>query len=376
MPRASRSRAARRAPNARTQLAALRETVRAGAADRPGVYRMVAEGGEVLYVGKSKRVRTRLLSYFRSAWPADKGARIVREASTIDWEYCPSEFAALLRELHLIKRFRPRFNAMQKRDDRHYVFVKLTRPPAPKLLAVRGAGGEGGVYYGPFLGARRVGDAIRELSDALGLRDCALDTHMHLTDQPELFDGPAFARTPGCIRHDVGKCLGPCIGACSSVEYDARVALARAFLEGRTDGPIPTLEREMTAAAERLAFERAAALRDKLRRLEALQAQFARLRFAVETLSFLYEVPGYDGDDRVYLIRRGCVRAEEPAPRSESDRERLRELVGTVYAGPERRTTAVPAHEIDELMLLSSWFSRFPDELQRADRTAVGAAVA
>jgi excinuclease ABC subunit C len=374
MPRAAISRVKRRAANTKTQLAALRDTVRAGAADRPGIYRMLAEGGEVLYVGKSKRVRTRLLSYFRSAWPADKGARIVREASAIEWEYCPSEFAALLRELHLIKLFRPRFNTMQKRDARHYVFVKLTRAPAPKLLAVRGAGGEGGVYFGPFLGARRVGEAIRELSDALGLRDCALDTRMHFSDQPELFHGPAFARTPGCIRHDVGKCLGPCVGACSSVDYDARIALARAFLEGQTDGPIPTLEREMTEAAERLAFERAAALRDKLRRLEALQAQFARLRFAVETLTFLYSVPGYDGEDRVYLIHRGCVRADEPAPRCESDHERLRALVGTVYAGPERRTTAVPAHEIDELLLLSSWFSRFPDELERADRTAVGVA--
>src|SRR5690606_17235806 len=104
------------------QLDLMRGEVRAGCRDRPGVYRMVAENGEVLYVGKSKRVRTRLLSYFRAAFPEEKGARIVREAHRIEWEYTPSEFAALLHELRLIKRYRPRFNVQMKRDARHYAF--------------------------------------------------------------------------------------------------------------------------------------------------------------------------------------------------------------------------------------------------------------
>ena len=118
--------------------------VRAAAEDRPGVYRMLSGDGEVVYVGKSKRVRTRLLSYFRCAYPEDKGARILREAQAIEWEYTPSEFAALLAELQLIKQMRPRFNVAMKRDDRHYVFIKLTRGAAPKLLVVRGAGGDAG----------------------------------------------------------------------------------------------------------------------------------------------------------------------------------------------------------------------------------------
>ena len=97
------------------RLAALREIVREGTENRPGVYRMFAENGEVLYVGKSKAVRTRLLSYFRSEWPQDKGARLIADAHRVDWEYVPSEFAALLRELALIKKLRPRHNVMQKR---------------------------------------------------------------------------------------------------------------------------------------------------------------------------------------------------------------------------------------------------------------------
>ena len=151
-----------------------------------------------------------------------------------------------------------------------------------------------------------------------------------------------------------------------------RVALARAFLDGADDGPMLTLRGQMEACAERLEFERAGAYRDKLRRLEDLREQFARLRFAVETLSFAYTVPGVDGEDRVYLIRRGRVRAERPVPRSTHDRRELQELAASVFTPAEREGSTVPTHEIDELLLLSSWFRRFPVELERTEKPAIG----
>ena len=357
-----------RPPTSDEQLAEMLANVRANAGDRPGVYRMVADDGEIVYVGKSKRVRTRLLSYFRCAFPEEKGARILREASRVEWEYVPSEFAALLAELRLIKRYRPRFNVAMKRDARNYCFIKITKGPAPKLVVVRGPGqDDSAIYYGPFMGATGVGEALRELNDILGLRDCAVDQRMHFADQPELFD--SMPRTPGCIRYEVRKCLGPCVGGCSVHQYDERLALARAFLDGTDDGPIDYLRREMEAASERLEYERAAVLRDKLRRLEALRGQFARLRFAVETLSFVYTVPGHEGPDRVYLIRRGRVRAELDRPSSAADAARLLQLVEEVYAPAERETSQIPTHEIDELLLLSSWFRRFPGELERTSAT-------
>ncbi|MFL5574766.1 MAG: UvrB/UvrC motif-containing protein [Gemmatimonadaceae bacterium] len=362
----SRVRRLRPPPTSEEHVLVMRAAVRADAKDLPGVYRMIAEDGEVLYVGKSKQLRTRLLSYFRCVYPEEKGARILREAHAIEWEYAPSEFAALLAELRLIKRFRPRFNVAMKRDARHYAFIKITRGPAPKLLVVRGAGSEdGGVYYGPFQGAARIGEAVRELNDALGLRDCPLDTRMQFSDQRELFADELIplARTPQCIRHEIGKCLGPCVGACSAGEYDERLGLARAFLDGSDDAPLAGLRARMEEASERLEYERAAAYRDKLHRLEVVRDQFARLRYAVETLSFVYTVPGAAGEDRVYLVRRGRVRMERDAPRSARDRARLAEAVKQVFTPPERDSSAVPTHEIDELLLLSSWFRRFPDEL-------------
>ncbi|MEJ7809085.1 MAG: UvrB/UvrC motif-containing protein [Gemmatimonadaceae bacterium] len=363
MPRAVRTSALRRTPlTSDEQLAAMKDTVRSGATDRPGVYRMLSPDGEVVYVGKSKRVRSRLLSYFRCAYPEDKGARILREANRIEWEYAPSEFAALLHELRLIKRLRPRLNVAMKRDARHFAFIKVTAGSAPKLLVVRGASDDSAAYYGPYHGAYRMGEAVRELSDVLGLRDCALDYKMFFADQRELFQ---VDRTPGCIRYEVRKCLGPCVGGCSAAQYGDRVVLARAFLDGTDDGPLATLRGQMEAYSDRLEFERAAAMRDKLRRLESLREQFVRFRFAVETLSFVYSVPGHDGDDRVYLIRRGRVREECAAPRTPEERERLDEMMRGVYAPVERDSAQVPTHEIDELLLMSSWFRRFPGEMAR-----------
>lgn len=348
------------------QLAAMRTDVRERCEDRPGVYRMLAPDGEIVYVGKSKKVRTRLMSYFRCG-PDEKGARIIREAARVEWDYTPSEFAALLEELRLIKRWRPRYNVQMKRDARHFAFIKLTRGMAPKLLVVRGAGSDdAGFYYGPFRSAQRVDEAVRELNDVLGLRDCALDRRMHFSDQPELFQ--LAPRTPGCIRYEVKKCLGPCVAACSASEYDERLQLAKAFLDGVDDLPLEALRCDMEQAAEQLEFERAASLRDKLRRLEGLREQFLHFRFAVESLSFVYTVPGFGGDDRTYLIRRGRVRAELPTPAGALDRTRLATAVDEVFGRTEHAGAQIPSHEIDELLLLSSWFRKFPEELDRAEK--------
>jgi excinuclease ABC subunit C len=147
--------------------------------------------------------------------------------------------------------------------------------------------------------------------------------------------------------------------------------MARSFLEGVDDSPLETLRTEMLASSERMEFERAASLRDKLGRLEGLREQFIRFRFAVETLSFLYPVAGHEGDDRVYLIRRGRVRAERPLPKTPAERAELLALADDVFNGVEFEGAAVPTHEIDELLLLSSWFRRFPEEMERTERHTV-----
>ncbi len=350
---------------------AMLAVVKRDARNRPGTYRLLAPDGEVLYVGKTKGVRTRLLTHFRAEYPRDKSARMIAEAGSVVWDYEPSEFAACLTELRLIKRWRPRYNVAMKRDARHYAFIQLTAAPAPKLHVVRGAqGDDAATYFGPFHGAVQLAAALRELNDALGLRDCSLDTPMHFADQE--VPSVAVPRTPGCIRYEIGRCLGPCVAATTRSDYDERVRLAREFLAGRHDAPISVLREAMEASSERLEFERAASLRDKVVRLESLQNQFVRLRVAVESLTFTYQVAGQDGDDRVYVIRRGRVRHESPAPRNARDRALLDASVANVFGSVTRDSGAVPSHEVDELLLLASWFRAHPKELERT--TGPGAA--
>jgi len=332
------------------------------ARNRPGVYRMLGRHGEVVYVGKSKSLRTRLLSYFTSK-KGEKGHRIVNEASGLEWEYQPSEFAALLRELELIKRFRPRLNVQMKRDGR-WSFLKLAPGPAPRLHVVGAVSDDAGTYYGPFRGGRRVVEAVRELNDALGLRDCPGGTPMRFADQADLF---SFEHSPRCHRMELRLCLGPCAGGCTQAQYRSRVDTARAFLNGAADDPLLRLEERMAAAAERMQFELAAALRDRLRRLEALRDEFAELRDALDSLTFLYEVPGEEGDDRVYLVRRGTVRAVVPIPRGRAERRRLDQLCEEHFCRPEP-TGMVTRHQVDEILLIGRWFRLKPEQFQLTRR--------
>lgn len=355
-------------PTSKDERASLLQKVTDGAEARPGVYWMSSEDGGVLYVGKSKRVRERLLGHFR-AGRREKGGRILREARAVDWAYTPSEFAALREELRLIKLYRPRFNVVSKRDAGHYAFVHIGPHPLPALRVVRGSEAGEGDYHGPFIGPHLVSEAVREISDAFGLRDCRDDTPMRLrlSGAPP----PAGLRAPDCIRHDVGKCLGPCVGACSAEEYAERLHLATAFLDGSTDGPIERFRREMDESRARLAYERAALFRDRIFRLERLRSQLAKIRFGLSELSLVYPVSGFEGDDRVYLVHRGTVRAEVPAPRTTADRIQLQALVDRVFAPQTATLPAIRPHEIEEILFLSAWFKRYPDELLRTWRPAV-----
>jgi excinuclease ABC subunit C len=341
----------------------LRQHVRADARNLPGTYRMLGEDGEVLYIGKSKQVRTRLLSYFR-AKDGEKALRIIGEAHALAWDYEPSEFGALLRELELIKRLRPRFNVQHKRDGR-YSFLKLSAGAAPKLYVVRAVGDDSATYFGPFRGGRRVEEAVRELNDLLGLRDCPLGTAMRFADQPDLF---AFDPAPRCHRSELRLCLAPCAALCTQAEYRRQVELARAFLDGNADEPLRALNQRMLDAAERWDFEYAARLRDRIGRLETLRLEFARLREALDGLSFIYRVPGVvDGEDRVYLIRRGTVRAAVAALRTAAQRRALERLTEAHFGVPEPDTTVVARHQVDEILLIARWFRGKPEELARTD---------
>ena len=344
-------------------IAALRRRVDRLAENRPGVYRMLDATGRVVYVGKAKRLRTRLLTYFRASYPSDKAARILHAARDIEWQYVPSEFAAYLTELRGIKRFQPVFNVQLNRV-RRATFIKVLAGPAPKVYHGGAITERDAVGFGPFDSPGRVAEAVKTLSDLLGLRDCAAAMPMVFAEQEDLF---APSRQAACLRHELGFCTGPCAGLVAEAEYRARVATARAFLEGRTLDPIGRVVDQMDAAAAARSYERAARWREKFERLEWLVAAMARARSAIELLSFVYRDPGVYGDDRAYLIRRGEVRATYPYPTTPIEEEAFRAVVAEELTRPVPPATTLPRESVDEIMLVMRWFRRHPDALRRTE---------
>lgn len=338
----------------------LRAYVRAHAENRPGTYRMLGPGGELLYVGKSIRVRTRLLSYFR-ATRGEKAAEIISHTHRIEWDYAPSEFAALLQEFRQIKRWRPVYNVEHKRD-RQYCFIKLTNDAAPKLLVVAQPIADGALYYGPFRGRARVAEAMRELSDLLELRDCASRTPIRFADQPDLF---GFTNAPLCIRAELHRCLAPCAAGCTQAQYAEQTDLAKRFLEGDTERPLAILHDRMHRAADRLEFEYAGTLRDRAQRLETVRDELIALRGSILGSTFLYPVQGFEGDDRVYLLRRGLIIGEFPAPPDPAGWKELSERAQSILDYGVRDTLHVQPHEAPEILLIARWFRLHPDERER-----------
>ncbi|MBA2626963.1 MAG: nuclease [Gemmatimonadales bacterium] len=342
-------------------LAQLRDRVRALAENRPGVYQMVDNTGRVLYVGKAKRLRTRLLCYFRAKYPDDKAARILYAAHDIRWEYVPSEFAAYLQELRHIRKLRPHFNYRLNRT-RRSVLIKVSGGSAARVTAGNAVSADDRRCYGPFPSLGRTVEAVRTLNDLLGLRDCAPSMPIVFPGQGDLFGQP---RQAACMRHEFGFCAGPCAGFISEWDYRRRVDTAMAFLEGRTLQPLDRVIRAMTEAAAGAQFELAARWREKFENLEWLLAATSRARSAVDLLTFVYRDPGDFGDDRAYLLRQGVVRAVYPYPGTPIEHEAFRAVVAAEVAQPSPAPGPLPLESIDEILLVMSWFRQHPDALRR-----------
>jgi excinuclease UvrABC nuclease subunit len=167
------------------------------------------------------------------------------------------------------------------------------------------------------------------------------------------------------MRHEFGFCSGPCAGFVSEWDYRRKVETAAAFLEGRTIQPIDRVIASMQEAATEARFEVAARWREKFEQLEWLLAATSRARTAVDLLTFVYRDPGALGDDRVYLVRQGLVRATAPNPTTPIEREAFRAVVAAELARGAPPAAPLPLDGIDEILLLMAWFRAHPDALRR-----------
>jgi excinuclease ABC subunit C len=224
----------------------------------PGVYRMLDAKGDALYVGKARSLKKRVTSYTQIGRLPERLRRMVSETSSVEIMTTHTEAEALLLEANLIKRLKPRFNIVL-RDDKSYPWLMLTEDhPFPQIVKHRGAQIRKGTYWGPFASAWAVNQTVTAMQRVFLLRSCA-DT--------------VFAnRSRPCLLYQIRRCSAPCVARISQEDYARLVAQAKAFLEGKSADVQRELAAEMEQAAEHLEFERAAAVRDRIRGLTHVQS--------------------------------------------------------------------------------------------------------
>ncbi|WP_040604612.1 excinuclease ABC subunit UvrC [Sagittula stellata] len=222
----------------------------------PGVYRMLDDHSRVLYVGKARNLKARVSNYARLNGHSRRIERMIRETASMMFLTTRTETEALLLEQNLIKQLKPKFNVLL-RDDKSFPNIIVTNHAFPQIKKHRGAKSEKGQYFGPFASAGAVNRVLNQLQKAFLLRNC--------TDSQ--FEG----RTRPCLLHQIKRCSAPCVGKISEEDYAASVRDAARYLSGKSTEIQEKLAADMMDASEAMEFERAAALRDRIRALTQVQ---------------------------------------------------------------------------------------------------------
>ena len=223
----------------------------------PGVYRMLDEDSRVLYVGKARNLKARVSNYSRPGSHSPRIARMISETTMMMFLTTRTETEALLLEQNLIKQLKPRYNVLL-RDDKSFPNIMVAKDhDFPMIKKHRGAKKEKGNYYGPFASAGAVNRTLNQLQRVFLLRNCS--------------DSDFETRTRPCLQYQIKRCSGPCCGLIAKADYAATVADAEKFLQGRTKGIQEALAKQMQDASEAMEFERAAAMRDRIKALTQVQ---------------------------------------------------------------------------------------------------------
>jgi len=223
----------------------------------PGVYRMLNAASEVLYVGKARNLKARVSNYARPSGHSGRIARMIHETASMMFLTTRTELEALLLEQNLIKQLKPRYNVLL-RDDKSFPNILISAEhPFPQIKKHRGKKSEKGAYFGPFASAGAVNRTLNQLQKVFLLRNCS--------------DSMFESRTRPCLQYQIKRCSAPCVAKVSQEGYAELVADASRFLEGKTTSVQADLAKSMAQASEAMEFERAAALRDRIKALTQVQ---------------------------------------------------------------------------------------------------------
>ncbi|WP_055118079.1 excinuclease ABC subunit UvrC [Roseibium album] len=310
----------------------------------PGVYRMLDENGEVLYVGKARSLKKRVTSYTRLQGQSNRIMRMILSTAAMEFVVTQTESEALLLEANLIKRLRPRFNVLL-RDDKSFPYILVTGDhQSAAIVKHRGARKRKGDYFGPFASAGAVDRTINALQKAFLIRTCS-DSYYENRSRP-------------CLQYQIKRCAGPCTGEIGQEDYAGLVSEAKAFLSGRSQLIKKQLAQQMEAASADLEFERAAIYRDRLSALSHVQAhQGINPQSVQEADVFAIHQEGGQTCVQVFFFRTGQNwgnRAYFPkADKSLDEPEILESFLAQFYDDKPAPKLILLSHDLAEQDLLS-----------------------
>ena len=316
---------------------------------KPGCYLMKNAEGKIIYVGKAVSLRARVRSYFHSDASHDnKTRRLVREITDIEWIVVGSELEALILEMNLIKRHRPRFNVRLK-DDKRYPYIKIHWAESyPKVTVTRQMTDDGSHYFGPYTSVWALHQTLDVLRRIFPYLTC--DRDISGTD------------TRACLYFDIKLCTAPCIGAVTQAEYRQMIADLQDFLNGQSDSIVKRLDSEMRKASEELRFEKAAAVRDQLKAIQAI-IERQKIVFNTDYLdSDVIAMARADGEAcvQIFFIRGGKLIGREyfilEGTEETTDTEVMEQFVKQFYteAANVPEQVMLP-QEIEEARIIGQW---------------------
>ena len=315
--------------------------------DRPGVYRMLGDGGEVLYVGKARSLKKRVIQYAQGRFHTNRIGAMVHLTRAMEFVTTRTETEALLLESNLIKRLKPRFNVVL-RDDKSFAEILIRRDtPAPQIRKHRGVHSIPGDYFGPFASTWAVNRTVNILQKAFLLRSCS--------------DSVFETRTRPCMLYQIKRCSAPCVDLIAPADYQALVDEAHDFMSGKSRAVMERLSGDMQAASERMEFEHAAKLRDRIRALSAItMEQSINPETVVEADVFALHADGGQACVQVFFFRAGQNwgnRAYFPrVDKADEDPDILDSFLGQFYEDKPIPRLILLSHEVPNQALLAEAF--------------------
>lgn len=316
---------------------------------KPGCYIMKNADGKIIYVGKAINLKNRVRSYFHADSSHDnKTRRLVRDITHLEWIVVGSELEALILEMNLIKRHRPRYNIRLK-DDKRYPYIKIHwSEPYPKVTVTRQMEEDGSRYFGPYTSAWAVYQTL----------DVLRRIFPYLTCDREITGEDKRA----CLYYDIKLCNAPCIGAVNQAQYRQMISDLMDFLSGHSEGIVNRLQSDMEEAAENLRFEKAAALRDQLKAISSI-IERQKVVFASDYLdSDVLAMARDDGEAcvQIFFIRGGKLIGREyfilEGTEDTPDPEVLSQFIQQFYAEAANVPDQVMLpHQIEEAQIVSQW---------------------